>query len=166
MSSSSCSAPASRAWSSARLPSLSACRTSHSAAADRSVHRSSLMTPPYPRPGQSSLPTEVRASFGQLFFLAVAFPPLRPASFFCAVVPPCFLSPPLPDCCPPCLDASGELAMRAARSLDMPLSLSASYCFSFLMLDDGTVRPPPRRAPGGASVLARRPPATRCPGAH
>jgi hypothetical protein len=35
---------------------------------------------------------------------------------------------------PPRLEAPGELAMRAARCLDMPLSLSASYCFSFFTL--------------------------------
>ena len=29
-------------------------------------------------------------------------------------------------------EAFGELAIFAARSLDMPLSLRASYCFSFL----------------------------------
>jgi hypothetical protein len=29
--------------------------------------------------------------------LAVALPPLRPAAFFCAVVPPCFGFPPDPD---------------------------------------------------------------------
>lgn len=32
----------------------------------------------------------------------------------------------------PRLDASGEFAMRAARCLDIPLSFSASHCFSFL----------------------------------
>ena len=67
---------------------------------------------------------------GQLLWLA--FPPLRPAFFFWAVVPPWELSPPEPLFCPPCLDASGELAIFAARSFDMPLSLRASYCFSFL----------------------------------
>src|SRR4051812_41132371 len=71
-----------------------------------------------------------------LFLRAVALPPLRPASFFCAVVPPCFEPPPLPDFFPPFFDASGELAMRAARDLDMPLSLSASYCFSFFTFAD------------------------------
>jgi hypothetical protein len=34
-------------------------------------------------------------------FLAVALPPLRPAAFFCAVVPPCFELPPEPDFLPP-----------------------------------------------------------------
>src|SRR6478672_5652187 len=65
-------------------------------------------------------------------FLAVAFPPLRPAAFFWAVVPPCEESPPEPERSPPCLEASGEFAIFAARCLDMPLSFSASYCFSFL----------------------------------
>ena len=49
-----------------------------------------------------------------------------------AVVPPWEGSPPDPDFCPPCDDASGEFAILAARSLDMPLSLSTSYCFWFL----------------------------------
>ena len=70
---------------------------------------------------------------------AVARPPLRPAAFFCAVVPPCdeLLRDELaePDFFPPRLDAPGELAIRAARSFDMPFSLSLSYCFSFLMLE-------------------------------
>src|SRR4051794_8348718 len=67
---------------------------------------------------------------------AVAFPPLRPASFFCCVVPPCLELLrellPEPDFFPPRLEAPGELAILAARCLDMPLSLRASYCFSFL----------------------------------
>src|SRR6476659_5566406 len=73
-----------------------------------------------------------RSPAGYECFLAVAFPPLRPAAFFCAVVPPCEASPPEPERSPPCLEASGELAIFAARCLDMPLSFSASYCFSFL----------------------------------
>ena len=36
------------------------------------------------------------------------------------------------ECSPPRLEAPGELAILAARSFDIPLSLSASYCFSFL----------------------------------
>jgi hypothetical protein len=59
-------------------------------------------------------------------FLAVALPPLRPASRFWAVVPPCFDELPEPLFFPPRLEAPGELAMRAARSFDMPLSLRAS----------------------------------------
>ena len=62
----------------------------------------------------------------------MALPPFRPASFFCAVVPPCLELPPDPLFFPPLLDAFGELAMRAARSFDIPLSFNASYCFSFL----------------------------------
>src|SRR5213596_4165490 len=67
-------------------------------------------------------------------FRAEALPPLRPAAFFCAVVPPWLELPPEPDFLPPRLDAPGELAILAARSFDMPLSFSASYCFSFLTL--------------------------------
>src|SRR4051794_1440772 len=65
-------------------------------------------------------------------FRAEALPPLRPAAFFCAVVPPWLELPPEPDFLPPRLDAPGELAIFAARSFDMPLSFRASYCFSFL----------------------------------
>src|SRR5437870_11530483 len=73
----------------------------------------------------------------QDFFAAVALPPLRPAAFFCAVVPPWLeLLFELEECdfLPPRLEAPGELAIFAARSLDIPLSFSASYCFSFLTL--------------------------------
>jgi hypothetical protein len=69
---------------------------------------------------------------------AVALPPLRPAAFFCAVVPPCdeLLREELeePDFLPPRLDEPEEFEIFAARSFDMPLSFSASYCFSFLTL--------------------------------
>ena len=43
---------------------------------------------------------------------------------------------------PPRFEAPGELAILAARSFDMPLSLRASYCFSFFTLADfdGTAR--------------------------
>src|SRR6185312_15127064 len=71
------------------------------------------------------------AHLAQDDFFAAALPPLRPAAFFCAVVPPCFDEPPEPELLPPRLDAPGELAIRAARSFDMPLSFRASYCFSF-----------------------------------
>jgi hypothetical protein len=67
----------------------------------------------------------------------VALPPLRPAAFFCAVVPPCEEEddlPPDPDFLPPLLEAPGEFAIRAARSFDIPFLFSASYCFSFLTL--------------------------------
>ena len=86
-----------------------------------------------------------------LRFRAVACPPLRPAAFFWAVVPPCFavlrvellrdelLREELlrdvelePDFLPPRLDAPGEFAIFAARSFDIPFSFSFSYCFSFL----------------------------------
>jgi hypothetical protein len=65
---------------------------------------------------------------------AVAFPPLRPAAFFWAFVPPWLESLRLDFECeffPPLLDASGEFAIFAARSFDMPFSFKASYCFSF-----------------------------------
>src|SRR5213076_2686395 len=82
----------------------------------------------------------VRASLGRSSrvyrFFAAAFPPLRPAALCCAVVPPWRRSPPEPDFSPPCFEASGELAILAARSLDMPLSFSASYCFLFLTWAD------------------------------
>src|SRR5438046_3207740 len=70
-------------------------------------------------------------------FRAEALPPLRPAAFFWAVVPPWLallrLDPEW-DFLPPRLEAPGEFAIFAARSFDMPLSFSASYCFSFLTL--------------------------------
>src|SRR3954452_7033853 len=70
-------------------------------------------------------------------FLAVALPPLRPAALCWAVVPPWFdLPEPLCDFSPPCFDAFGEFAIFAARCLDMPLSLSASYWSLFLTLAD------------------------------
>lgn len=68
--------------------------------------------------------------------LAVALPPLRPAAFFWAVVPPWLEllrdDDEEPDFLPPRLDAPGELAIFAARSFDIPFSFSFSYCFSFL----------------------------------
>ena len=67
---------------------------------------------------------------------AAARPPLRPAAFFCAVVPPCdeLLREELeePDFLPPRLEAPGEFEIFAARSFDIPFSFSFSYCFSFL----------------------------------
>src|SRR5436190_539925 len=68
---------------------------------------------------------------------AVARPPLRPAAFFCALVPPCdelLREEPEPEDLPPRLEDPEELAILAARCFDMPLSFSASYCFSFLTL--------------------------------
>src|SRR6185436_15682348 len=50
------------------------------------------------------------------------------------------------------LDAPGELAILAARSFDMPLSLSASYCFSFLTLARVLGIAAPRARPGGPHV--------------
>ena len=37
-----------------------------------------------------------------------------------------------PDFLPPRLEAPGDFAIFAGRSLDIPLSFRASYCFSFL----------------------------------
>jgi hypothetical protein len=68
---------------------------------------------------------------------AAAFPPLRPAAFFCAVVPPCFVVLrffPEPELLPPRLEAPGEFAILAARSFDIPRLFNPSYCFSFLTL--------------------------------
>src|SRR2546423_9008381 len=75
------------------------------------------------------------------FFLAVARPPLRPAAFFWAVVPPWDellreLELDEADFFPPRLEAPGELAIFAARSFDMPFSFSFSYCFSFFTFAD------------------------------
>src|SRR3954451_16926487 len=80
-------------------------------------------------------------------FRAEALPPLRPAAFFCAVVPPWLELPPEPDFLPPRLDEPDELAIFAARCFDMPLSFRASYCFSFLTL---------ARLPGIAPPLSLR----------
>jgi hypothetical protein len=83
----------------------------------------------------------------RVYFLAEALPPLRPAAFFWALVPPCFEELELelelePDCLPPRLEAPGELAIFAARSLDIPFFFKPSYCFSFftfaLLLGTGT----------------------------
>jgi hypothetical protein len=66
----------------------------------------------------------------ELRFRAVAFPPLRPAAFFWAVVPPWVVvlrRVPDPDFFPPREDAPGEFAIRAARAFDIPLSFNASY---------------------------------------
>src|SRR5205814_4789897 len=79
-----------------------------------------------------AFPSSHLAAAGYEDFPAAALPPFRPAAFFWAVVPPCLELLPDPEDFPPRLDAPGELAIRAARCLDMPLSFSASYCFSFL----------------------------------
>jgi hypothetical protein len=68
-------------------------------------------------------------------FFAAALPPLRPAAFFCALVPPCFELEPEPELLPPRLEEPGELAIRAARDLLMPFFLRPSYCLSFLTLE-------------------------------
>src|SRR6185312_10112493 len=86
---------------------------------------------------------------GQDDFFAVALPPLRPAAFFCAVVPPCSDEPPEPELFPSRFDAPGELAIRAARSFDMPLSFRASYCFSFLTAISGLPSISRRPTPAG-----------------
>ena len=71
--------------------------------------------------------------------LAVARPPLRPAAFFWAVVPPWLEllreeDDEEPDFLPPRLEAPDEFEIFAARSFDIPFSFSFSYCFSFLTL--------------------------------
>src|SRR4051794_25421572 len=67
------------------------------------------------------------------------FPPLRPAAFFWAVLPP--LPGPLlrrlwllPELFPPRLELPGELAIAAARDLFMPFFRRPSYCLSSLTL--------------------------------
>jgi hypothetical protein len=69
---------------------------------------------------------------------AVARPPLRPAAFFWAVVPPwrelLLEDDDEPDFLPPRLEAPDEFEILAARSFDIPFSFSFSYCFSFLTL--------------------------------
>jgi predicted DNA-binding protein (MmcQ/YjbR family) len=62
---------------------------------------------------------------------------LRPAAFFCAVVPPWLeleRDEPELELLPPRLDEPGEFAIRAARCFDMPFFFRPSYCFSFLTL--------------------------------
>ena len=75
------------------------------------------------------------SSLARQLLRAVALPPLRPAAFFCAVVPPWLeeeREEPECDFFPPRLEAPGEFAIFAARSFDIPFSFRASYCFSFL----------------------------------
>src|SRR5207247_5541887 len=88
-----------------------------------------------------------RPASGGHFLRAAALPPLPPAFFFCAVVPPCLELEPDPDFFPPRLEAPGLLAMRAARDFDMPFSFSFSYCYSFLTLADLDGISAPRRGP-------------------
>jgi hypothetical protein len=89
-----------------------------------------------PRAADCSEATDaIRAAGMRQDLRAAALPPLRPAAFFCAVVPPCFeLERELedPDFLPPRLDEPGEFEILAARSFDMPFLRSPSYCFSFL----------------------------------
>src|SRR6185437_12292999 len=56
-----------------------------------------------PVPGTGTCPDETGRY--ELFLAAVALPPLRPAAFFWAVVPPCDELPPEPDFLPPRLNA-------------------------------------------------------------
>jgi hypothetical protein len=86
----------------------------------------------------------------ELRFLAVAFPPLRPADFFWAVVPPWLVlwrRVPEPELFPPRDEAPGEFAIRAARAFDIPFSFRASYWSSFFTLGllSGMMIPPPPR---------------------
>src|SRR5207253_6734328 len=92
---------------------------------------------------------------------AVARPPLRPAAFFWAVVPPCrelLRRVPDPGALPPRLEAPGEFAILAARSFDIPFSFSFSYCFSFLTLGRlfGTRAPFRTSVRTGLAAPARR----------
>ena len=58
---------------------------------------------------------------------------------------------------PPCRDASGEFAIRAARSFDIPLSFRASYCFSFLTLGRlSGIAAPPESGLGSCDALGDR----------
>lgn len=63
---------------------------------------------------------------------AVALRRLRPVAFFWALVPPWEEFPPEPDFGPLRLEASGEFAIFAARSLRHALVRRGFYCFSFL----------------------------------
>ena len=88
---------------------------------------------------------------GRVLTFVIVRPPFLPAAFFCAVVPPwdeLERDKPDWDAFPPRLEAPGELAIFAARSLDMPLSLRASYCFSFFTCADfdGTTSSSPHRS--------------------
>ncbi|OMC13768.1 hypothetical protein A5747_16065 [Mycobacterium sp. IS-836] len=65
---------------------------------------------------------------------------MRPAAFFCDVLPP--LPLPLlrllwllPELLPPRLEAPGEFDIAAARDLLIPFLRRPSYCLSFLTLD-------------------------------
>src|SRR3954471_5335666 len=107
---------------------------------------------PAPRPANA---LSGRRGNQDFFLLAVALPPLRPAAFFCAVVPPWRESPPEPELLPPCFEAFGEFAIFAARCLDMPLSFRASYCFSFLTCALPFGIAPSSRCAGSTCIHAR-----------
>jgi ABC-type multidrug transport system fused ATPase/permease subunit len=61
-------------------------------------------------------------------------PALAPRGFLLRRRATLVRGPPDADFSPPCFEASGEFAIRAARSFDMPFSFKASYCFSFFTL--------------------------------
>src|SRR4051794_19313515 len=98
----------------------------------------------------------------QLDFL----PPLRPAAFFWAVLPPLplpelFLLRLLPLLLPPLLEDPSELEIAAARDLLMPFFRSPSYCLSFLTLEPWSfaIVLPPLRVQGSntrGGLLANR----------
>src|SRR5439155_8649851 len=120
-------------------------------------HRRRLRSVSSPSPSYES---KARSTFPWISpqrFLAVAFPPLRPAALCCAVVPPCFDEPPDPDFLPPRFDAPGEFAILAARSFDIPFFFSASYCSGFFTLArvDG-ISVPPKRVNGTKREFDRR----------
>src|SRR5262245_56059857 len=89
---------------------------------------------------------------------ARARPPRRPAAFFWACVPPCrdrlervrdFLF--VPELFPPRFEAPGELEMAAARDLDIPFFLRASYCFLFFTCPRAMSFSSRLRAPRGSA---------------
>ena len=55
-------------------------------------------------------------------------PLLRPAAFFCAVVPPCEDDDPDPEVLPPRLDAPGELAITVDAAAEPSSSASSCHC--------------------------------------
>lgn len=72
-----------------------------------------------------------------------------------------FFEPP-PDALPPRLGAPGEFAIFAARSFDMPLSRSPSYCLRFLTLPPwfpsmGITSEPTRTHPTNIDATATMP---------
>jgi hypothetical protein len=79
---------------------------------------------------------------------------LRPASRFCAVVPPWRGLLPEPLDFPPRLELPGEFEIFAARLLDMPFLFRASYCLSFFTLG---------LFPGTAALPSKAPAVTLVP---